>query len=566
MVGHIINTRVDSVRISGHNRGMEQSRSNGDGNSSSAKTAGKKNVYGPEDVDDINFDLDIVRPGVPPYRRGIYPQGFAEHSWTKKLISGYGTPESTRARQDVLLAAGQGSWDAIPLHLVVDIPTANGMDSDDPLAVDDVGLCGVAMDSIDDMDPLLSGLPLDKLNTTFILSGAAPMLLGMYIAYMTSHGIDEKELRGQVWNNPLSEYISSMYPPISPDASLRMMTDTIEYCARNVPKFRAVNLDGYNVREAGSTAVQEVAFVIAEGIELIRETVKRGVSAEAAAQTLTFTWASHSDFFEEIAKFRAAREVWSRSLSRLFDIHDARSLRMKANVQTAGSTLTAAKPLGNVARVALEALAAVLGGCQSLHTSSYDEALGIPTEHAVTIALETQRIIQVESGVEEVTDPLGGSWYLERLTSDMVDKITAEVERIEEGGGFLALIKSGQLQQEISAEAWRTYQARQALLSRDQVEADDDEVVIEEEQPTVFRVTKEDQEHQIQRVQQTRRDRDPGEWERALKEIERAALANENLMPAFIQGAKARATVGEMIGVIRSSLGDSTFVSVIAGV
>lgn len=559
-----INTSVDRSSASGHNGGMVERRDSVDESSPTAGETDRQHVYGPGDVADIAAEIDFARPGVPPYRRGIYPRGFSEHSWTKKLISGYGTPESTRARQDVLMAAGQGAWDAIPLHLVVDIPTANGMDSDDPLAVDDVGLCGVAIDSIDDMEPLLSGLPLDKLNTTFILAAAAPMLLGMYIAYMTENGVDERELRGQVWNNPLSEYITSMYPPVSPEASLKLMVDTVEYCARNVPKFRAVNLDGYNVREAGSTAVQEVAFVIAEGVELIREATKRGVTAEAAAETLTFTWCSHSDFFEEVAKFRSAREVWARILSKTFGITDARALRMKSNVQTAGSTLTATKPLGNVARVALEALAAVLGGCQSLHTSSYDEALGIPTEAAATIALETQRIIQVESGVEKVVDPLGGSWYLERLTSDMAATIEAEVARIEGGGGFLAMIKTSQLQREISDEAWRLYQERQALLESDQVEGAEVGAP-DEEQPPVFRVTKEDQERQIQRVQETRRARDAVAWSDAIKEVERAALAGENLLPAFINAAKARATIGELIGVIRSTLGDSTFVSLVSG-
>lgn len=527
---------------------------------------GDRAYFTKDDVADID-ERDLAPPGSPPYRRGIYPRGYGERLWTKKLISGYGTPESTRKRQDVLFRGGQSSGDTVPLHLVVDIPTANGMDSDHPLAVDDVGLCGVAIDSIDDMQPLFEGLPLDRLNTTLILAGAAPIVLGMLVAYMADHGQDLRALRGQVWNNPLSEYVSSMYPPFSPAASFRMMSDTVEYCAREMPNFRAVNLDGYNVREAGSNAVQEVAFMVAEGLELIREAETRGVSPSAAAQTLTFTWASHSDFFAEVAKFRASRQVYARRLQRDFGITDPRALRLKANVQTAGSTMTSHMPEANIARVALEALAAVLGGCQSLHTSSYDEALGIPTEAAASIALEIQNIISDETGVTSAADPLGGSWHLERLTTDLVDEIDAEIDRIEANGGFTQEIESGRLQRAVASAALEQHElyemrfrrARRASSSN----GEDPNGGTPAAHPEVFRVSPEDQAMQIARVKRTRDSRDPVAWQAAIDEVERAASEGENLLPAFIQAARARATVGEAVGVIERTLGASTFMSVL---
>ncbi len=506
-------------------------------------------LYTPEDVE-IDYESKLGYPGVYPFTRGVYPTMYRGRLWTMRQYAGFGTAEETNARYKYLLSQGQTG-----LSVAFDLPTQIGYDSDHPMALGEVGKVGVAIDTVEDMQILFDGIPLDKVSTSMTINSTCAQILSMYIAVAEQQGVSRDKLRGTVQNDMLKEFIARGTYIFPPEPSLRLATDIIMFCAKEMPKWNPISISGYHMEEAGATPVQEVAFTLANGITYVERVIERGMDVDAFAPRLSFFFAAGNNFFEEIAKFRAARRLWAKIMKERFNAKKPQSMMLRFHVQTAGCTLTAQQPENNIVRVTLQALAAVLGGCQSLHTNSFDEALCLPTEKAVRIALRTQQIIAEESGVADVIDPLGGSYYIEWLTDKIEEEAMRYIEKIDEMGGMVRAIESGYVQREIQKSA---YEKQKAIESGELVVVGVNKYVIEEEiEIELLRVPKEVVEKQIERLRRFRENRDRSRVERALSELRKAAeREDENLMPYVLEAVKAKATLGEMTDALREVFGE----------
>ena len=505
-------------------------------------------LYTPEDVK-IDYDEKLGYPGVYPFTRGIYPTMYRGRIWTMRQYAGYGTAEETNKRYKFLLSQGQTG-----LSVAFDLPTQIGYDSDHPMALGEVGKVGVAISTIEDMATLFDGIPLAKVSTSMTINSTCAQILAMYALVAQSQGANIAELRGTVQNDMLKEFIARgtyIYPP---EPSLRLATDIIVFCAKEMPNWNSISISGYHMEEAGATPVQEVAFTLANGITYVEKVLERGIKVDDFAPQLSFFFSAGNNLFEEVAKFRAARRLWARIMKERFNAKDPRSMMLRFHVQTAGCTLTAQQPELNIVRVAMQALAAVLGGCQSLHTNSFDEALCLPTEKAVRIALRTQQLIAEEFGVADVIDPLGGSYYVEWLTDRIEEEAMKYIEKIDEMGGMIKAIESGFVQREIQKSA---YEKQKAIESGEITVVGVNKYQIEEEiQIELLRVPKEVVEKQIARVKRFKENRDKKEVERALEKLKKVAEGDENLMPHVFDCVKAKATLGEIADALREVFGE----------
>jgi methylmalonyl-CoA mutase, N-terminal domain len=505
-------------------------------------------LYTPDNVE-LDYERDLGYPGVYPYTRGVYPSMYRGKLWTMRQFAGFGTAEETNARFRYLLEQGQTG-----LSTAFDMPTLMGYDSDHPKSLGEVGREGVAIDSLEDMEHLFAGIPLDQVSTSMTINGPAAMLLAFYICVADQQGVARDRLRGTIQTDILKEYIAQKEWIFPPEPSMRLCVDMIEYCAREVPLWHPVSISGYHIREAGSTAAQELAFTLADGFAYVEAALERGLEVDEFAPRLSFFFNAHIDFFEEVAKYRAARRIWAREMKERYGARNPRSWLMRFHAQTAGVSLTAQQPEVNIVRTALEALAAVLGGCQSLHTNSFDEALALPTERAVKIALRTQQVIAHETGVAATADPLGGSYFLEDLTNRLETEAYDYFDRIRDLGGVVAAIKDNFFQREIADAAFRF---------QSEVEGGDRVIVgvnrydeEDEEQIEILKIDPVLERKQVERVRALRAARDSDAVEVALARLKaEAAEEGRNLMPAIVHAANAYATMGEMCDALREVWG-----------
>ncbi len=505
-------------------------------------------LYTPDTVE-IDYDRDLGYPGVYPFTRGVYPSMYRGRLWTMRQFAGFGTAEETNERFRYLLEHGQTG-----LSTAFDMPTLMGYDSDHPRSLGEVGREGVAVDSLADMETLFAGIPLGEVSTSMTINSPAAMLLAFYVCVGEQQGVPRERLRGTIQTDILKEYIAQKEWIFPPEPSMRLVVDMIEFCAGEMPLWHPVSISGYHIREAGSSAVQELAFTLADGFAYVEACVERGLDVDDFAPRLSFFFNAHLDFFEEIAKYRAARRIWARELRQRFGAKNPRSWLMRFHTQTAGVSLTAQQPEVNIVRTALEALAAVLGGTQSLHTNSFDEALALPTENAVRLALRTQQVIAHETGVVNTIDPLGGSWYVEDLTNRLEAEAYDYFDRIDKLGGVVAAIKDNFFQREIAEASFR-YQSE--VEARERVVVGVNRYELEGEPDVeILRIDPALEEKQIGRVQALRARRDSAAVERALAALkDGAAREDVNLMPLIVDGARAYVTMGEMCDALREVWG-----------
>jgi methylmalonyl-CoA mutase, N-terminal domain len=504
---------------------------------------------GPDDLADFDVDRDLGAPGEFPYTRGIQPTMYLGRLWTMRQYAGFGTAAESNRRYQYLLSQGVSG-----LSVAFDLPTQIGYDSDHPLAAGEVGRVGVAIDSIDDMATLFEGIPLDKVSTSMTINATAIILLALYVAVGKRQGLKPSQLSGTIQNDVLKEYVARgtyIYPP---RASLRIVTDIFAFCEREVPQWNTISISGYHIREAGSTAVQEVAFTFANAIAYVQAAIDAGLDVNAFGQRLSFFFNAHNHFLEEIAKFRAARRLWARLMRDRFGATHPRAQQLRFHTQTGGSTLTAQQPDNNIVRVALQALAAVLGGTQSLHTNGRDEALALPTEDAARIALRTQQIIAHETGVPSTIDPLGGSYLIEKLTNEIEAGAVALLDRIEGLGGTLPAIEAGFIQRQIQDSAY----AAQIAVDRGEsiVVGVNKFVSTDAGGIEVFRVDPALEQAQVARTTAVRAERDQARWRAAIDAVEQTARGRDNLLPAIIAAVEAHATVGEIADALRRVFGE----------
>ena len=505
-------------------------------------------VYTPLDVADQQYERDLGFPGEYPFVRGVQPTMYRGRLWTMRQYAGFGTAEETNRRFQYLLQQGQTG-----LSVAFDLPTQMGYDSDHPMVTGEVGKVGVAINSLADMELLLQGLPLHRVSTSMTINATAAILLCMYIAVAEGQGVARKHLAGTIQNDILKEYIARGTYIFPPTPSMRLITDTFAFCATEMPRWNSISVSGYHIREAGATAVQEVAFTLGNGIAYVDAALRAGLDVDGFAPRLTFFFNAHNNLLEEVAKFRAARRLWARIMRERFDAKDPRSWMLRFHAQTAGSTLTAQQPENNVVRVAIQALAAVLGGAQSLHTNSRDEALGLPTEEAVRIALRTQQILAHETGVADVVDPLGGAYFVEALTDRMESEARAYLERIDRVGGMLRAVEMGFVQQEIQEAA---YQTQRALEAKQQIVVGVNEFTgADAPRVPVFVVQERTAEEQCQRLRSVRGRRDGPRVQAALKRLAEAAAGTENLLPCLLEAVRCYATIGEICDTLRAVFG-----------
>jgi len=505
-------------------------------------------LYTPDNVD-VDYDRDLGYPGVHPFTRGIYPTMYRGKLWTMRQFAGFGTAEETNERFRYLLDHGQTG-----LSTAFDMPTLMGYDSDHPRSFGEVGREGVAIDSLADMETLFAGIPLGQVSTSMTINSPAAILLAFYACVGEEQGVPRSELRGTIQTDILKEYIAQKEYIFPPEPSMRLVTDMVEFCAREMPKWHPISISGYHIREAGSTAAQELAFTLADGFTYVDWAIERGLDVDEFAPRLSFFFNAHLDFFEEIAKYRAARRIWARELRERYGATNPRSWLMRFHTQTAGVSLTAQQPQVNLIRTAIEALAAVLGGTQSLHTNSFDEALALPTEHAVRLALRTQQVIAHETGVVNTIDPLGGSYYVEHLTNELEKQAYDYFDRIERLGGVVAAIKDNFFQREIADASFR-YQSEVEAEQRVVVGVNR-YLVDEEQEPELLKIDSALERKQIERVGAVRARRDAVAVDTALTELKSAAANDRpNLMPTIIEAARAQTTMGEMCDALREVWG-----------
>ena len=515
-----------------------------------------KRVCTPLDAADFDYMKELGLPGEYPYTRGVQPTMYRGRLWTMRQYAGFGTAEDTNKRYRFLLDHGQTG-----LSVAFDLPTQIGYDSDHPLAQGEVGKVGVAIDSINDMETLFDQIPLDKVSTSMTINAPASVLLAMYMAVAENRGVAAKDLRGTIQNDILKEYSARGTYIFPPKPSMRIITDIFSFCSEKIPQWNTISISGYHIREAGSTAVQEVAFTLADGIAYVEAALEAGLDVDEFGPRLSFFFNAHLDFLEEIAKFRAARRLWATIMRDRFKAKDPRSMMMRFHTQTAGCTLTAQQPKNNIVRVAFQALSAVLGGTQSLHTNSMDEAFALPGEEAVQIALRTQQLIGYESGVADTVDPLGGSYYIEELTEEIFNRAKKYIDKIDEFGGAASAIEQGFIQREIQDSAYR-YQR--------EIEKDERVVVgvnkfqVEEESPKgLLRVDPTVRVSQIERLKRLKSERDNVRVKNILSELKNAAEGKDNLMPIILDAVKAYATLGEICDALRNVFGEYQPVSTI---
>jgi methylmalonyl-CoA mutase N-terminal domain/subunit len=506
-------------------------------------------LYTPASLTGFDYAQDAADPGAYPYTRGIHETGYRGKLWTMRQFAGYGTPRETNARYRQLLAAG-----GTGLSVAFDLPTLMGRDPDDELSLGEVGKCGVSVASLADVEALFAGIPLGEVTTSMTINAPASMVLAMYLVAAERQGVSWQALAGTLQNDILKEFIAQkefIYPP---RPSMRLITDVFAFCTAEVPRWNTISVSGYHIREAGATAAQELAFTLRDGIEYVQWGIDAGLDVDAFAPRISFFFNAHNDFFEEIAKYRAARKVWARVMRERFAAREERSWKLRFHAQTAGVSLTAQQPYNNVVRTAIQALAAVLGGTNSLHTNSLDEALALPTAEAATLALRTQQIIAHETGVASVVDPLGGSYCLERLTLDMEREAYRYFDTIDAMGGMVAAVEQGYPQKEIAESAYRFQQAverkEKVIVGVNEYASDGEEPI-----PTLY-IDESVAERQIEAVRELRRTRSDSAVRSALDRLKRGAEGHENTMPLLIDAVRAYATVGEMCGALRDVWGE----------
>jgi methylmalonyl-CoA mutase N-terminal domain/subunit len=510
-------------------------------------------VYNPDAVVDSETEQSIGYPGEFPFTRGIYPTMYRGRLWTMRQYAGFGSAVESNQRYRYLLSKGQAG-----LSVAFDLPTQIGMDSDHPLALGEVGKVGVAIDSLEDMETLFDGIPLEKVSTSMTINATAAILLCLYVAVAKRQGASLQKLSGTVQNDVLKEYIArgTYIYPVRP--AMRIVTDIFAWCRDNLPKWNTISISGYHIREAGSTAVQEVAFTLADGIAYVQAALDAGLRVDDFAPQLSFFFNAHNDLLEEIAKYRAARRLWSRIMTDRFGAKDPRSLMLRFHAQTAGSSLTAQQPENNIVRVAIQALAAVLGGCQSLHTNSMDEALALPTEDAALIALRTQQILASETGVANTVDPVAGSYAIEHLTNEIESRASNYLSKIDAMGGMLRAIEAGFIQGEIQKAA---YEFQQAVEKKDQIVVGVNDFIaptegIDARTIPTLRIDPEIERTQITRLNALRAKRDSARAKSALAELQRRAATTENLLPAVLAAVESYATIGEISDALRRVFGE----------
>jgi methylmalonyl-CoA mutase, N-terminal domain len=506
-------------------------------------------LYTPADAEGIHYERDTSFPGEFPYTRGIHPTGYRGKLWTMRQFAGFGTPEETNARFKYLMEQGQTG-----LSVAYDLPTLMGYDADSPLSEGEVGKCGVAVSSLADMEVLFDGIPLEEVTVSQTINAPASVLLAMYLVVAEKQGADFRKISGTLQNDILKEYIAQkewIYP-IRP--AMKLVIDTFEFCTRHVPKYNPISVSGYHIREAGSTALQELAFTLRDGIEYVQWGVEAGLDVDEFVPRISFFFNAHNDFFEEIAKYRAARRIWARVMRERFGARDPRTLQLRFHTQTAGVSLTVQQPLNNIVRVAIQALAGVLGGTQSLHTDAYDEALALPTDRAALIALRTQQIIAEETGVANTVDPLGGSWFVESLTKKMEDGALDYFAKIDAMGGMVEAVEKGFPQREIQDSA---YQYQKSVERGDQTIVGVNKYAMDGEQGKVdiLVINEAVRERQVARLEEAKAKRDRGEVANTLEKLKRAAASGENTMPATIEAVRAYATLGEICDALRDVYG-----------
>jgi len=506
-------------------------------------------LYTELDIKDMDYNRDLGFPGEYPFTRGVQPTMYRGKFWTMRQYAGFGTAEESNERYKFLLSQGQTG-----LSVAFDLPTQIGYDSDHPLAQGEVGKVGVAIDSLKDMEILFDGIPLDKVSTSMTINAPASILLCMYIAVAEKQGVSPEKLAGTIQNDILKEYVARGTYIFPPEPSMRLITNIFEYCSKNMPKWNTISISGYHIREAGATAVQEVAFTLADGIAYVEAALKAGLSVDDFAPRLSFFFNAHNDLFEEVAKFRAARRLWAKIMKERFKAQNPKSMMLRFHTQTGGSTLTAQQPDNNIVRVTIQALAAVLGGTQSLHTNSRDEALALPSEDSVRIALRTQQIIAYESGVADTIDPLAGSYYVEHLTNTIEEKAREYIEKIDSLGGAIRAIEKGFMQQEIQDSAYR-YQKE--IESGRRIVVGVNKFQIEEEPPKgLLKVDPEVGRRQIEKLNKLKSERDNIAVSNSLKELGEKAMTDENLMPYILNCVRNYATLGEICDILREEFGE----------
>ena len=506
-------------------------------------------IYTPVDVKVQDFMRDIGFPGQYPFTRGVQPSMYRGRLWTMRMFAGLGTAEDTNRRFHLLVKQGQTG-----LSTAFDMPTLMGYDSDSPRSRGECGKCGVAIDTLQDMEDLFAGLPIDRITTSMTINPPAPVVWGMYIAVAEKRGIDRRMIGGTIQNDMLKEFIAQKTFMCPPKPSLRLITDTVEFGTHEVPRWNTISISGYHIREAGSTAVQELAFTLADGIAYTQAAIERGLKVDDFAPRFSFFFNSHLDFFEEIAKFRAARRMWAKIMKERFKAEDPRSWWLRFHTQTAGCSLTAQQPYNNIVRTALEALAAVLGGTQSLHTNSLDEVLALPTEEAATIALRTQQIIAEESGTANAIDPLGGSYFVEALTNQLEEEAFGIIQKIDDMGGMLAAIEKNFPQKEIADSA---YHYQKQIDEGKRVVVGVNKYITDEALPVeLLEINEALEKLQIEKTHRIKNERDNKKAKACLEKLGEACAANENVMPCIIEAAKAYATLQEMCDVFRSVFGE----------
>jgi len=508
-----------------------------------------KRLYTPLDGADASYMSEVGLPGEYPFTRGVQPTMFRGRYWTMRQYAGFASAEESNRRYRFLLDQGQTG-----LSVAFDLPTQIGYDSDNEMAIGEVGKVGVAIDSLEDMETLFNKIPLDKVSTSMTINAPAAVLLAMYIAVAEKQGVSADKLRGTIQNDILKEYSSRgtyIYPP---KPSMRIITDIFSYCAENVPMWNTISISGYHIREAGSTAVQEVAFTLANGIAYVQAALDAGLDVDTFGPRLSFFFNAHSDFLEEVAKYRAARRLWAEIMKERFKTRNPKSMMIRFHTQTAGCTLTAPQPKNNIVRVAFQAMAAVLGGTQSLHTNSMDEALCLPSEEAVQIALRTQQLIAYETGVTDTVDPLAGSYYLENLTNEIYERAAAYIKKIDDLGGAAEAIEKGFIQREIQDSAYR-YQRE--IEQEERIVVGVNRFQVEEEKPTnLLRVDPAVRTSQIERLQKLRSERDDVVVGKHLSDLKQGAEGDRNLIPLMLEAVKAYATLGEICDVLREIFGE----------